>query len=422
MNMQYSRTGVSTTTAAVAVVLVIAVIAVGAYVGLNPGGNPANSSSASTSTSAIGQSSTTSHASGTTTSQSTGQAFTLTSAVTLTAGGSTFVNPIMQVWASAFHNTTTSGPGVITVNYASVGSGAGQNNLYSGTFAFAGSDAPVAGSKLANFTAKGGPLLQIPETLGGVAVFYNVPGMTNSTCSSNCEISLRFNGTVLAKIYLEQVIYWDDPAIVQLNPGVSIPHTAIVPVHRSDGSGTTYAFTDYLQRVYAGWNSSGVGQGTTVNWPTGELAGKGSSGVAGLVSQNPGAIGYADTYYAFKNKLAVGSVANSQGNYILPTLASITSAAADFSAQLATDPTHSIVNARGANSYPISTFTYLLAWKNQNNQGNAYAIATFFLWMVTSGQAYGPNLFYPSLPTSMVSIDQQLIAEINYQGQTFTAA
>ncbi len=389
------------------VVVVILIVAVGAlYVLTLPSGNPNTSTSTST----------------TTPTSSSSQTFTLTSPVTLTAGGSSFVNPIMQVWASAFHNTTSSSPGVITIQYASVGSGAGQNNLYAGTFAFAGSDAPVSESNLANFTAKGGPLLQIPETLGAVAIFYNIPGMTNSTCSSNCAIHLSLNGSIIAQIYLEQITYWDAAAITQLNPGITIPHTAIVPVHRSDGSGTTYAFTDYLRRVFAGWNSSGVGQGTTVNWPTGELAGKGSSGVAGLVSANPGAIGYADTYYAFTNNLVFAAVANSHGNFILPSLASVASAANDFSAQLATDPTHSIVNAPGANSYPISTFTYLLTWKNQSNENNAYTIATFFSWIVTSGQSYSPTRLYPALPASMVSIDQQLIAQINYQGQTFTSA
>ncbi len=403
--MQVFRRKAISTGVAAAVVVILIVAAGAAYYLISSGGGTTPSTTPSHSSSGSNTSS---------------QAFTLGSPVTITAGGSTFVNPVMQIWASGFHNTTTSGPGIITIQYASVGSGAGQNNLFAGTFAFAGSDAPVSGSKLANFTAKGGPLLQIPETLGAVAIFYNVPGMSNSTCSSNCAISLKLNGTVLAKIFLEQITYWDDASIVSLNPGVTIPHTAIVPVHRSDGSGTTYAFTDYLQRVYAGWNSSGVGQGTTVNWPTGELAGKGSSGVAGLVSANPGAIGYADTYYAFKNKLVVAAVANSHGNYEHPTLASITSAAADFSAQLSSDPTHSIVNAPGANSYPISTFTYLLVWKNQSNQANAYAMVTFFQWIVISGQAYSPALFYPALPSSMVSIDKLLIAQINYQGQTFT--
>ncbi len=402
----YERKAISTTILA-GVVVVILIVAIGAiYVlTLPPGGTNTSSSTITT-----------------TPTSSSSQSFTLTGPVTLTAGGSSFVNPVMQVWASAFHNTTISSQGVITIQYASVGSGAGQNNLFAGTFTFAGSDAPVSGSKLANFTTKGGPLLQIPETLGAVAIFYNIPGMTNSTCSSNCAIHLRFNGSVIAQIYLEQITYWDSAAITQLNPGVTIPHTAIVPVHRSDGSGTTYAFTDYLQRVYAGWNSSGVGQGTTVNWPTSELAGKGSSGVAGLVSANPGAIGYADTYYAFTNKLLFAAIANSQGNFILPSLASVTAAASDFSAKLATDPTHSIVNAPGAGSYPISTFTYLLTWKNQSNENTAYTIANFFSWIVTSGQSYSPALFYPALPASMVSIDQQLIAQINYQGQTFTGA
>jgi len=372
------RYGISRSTVAVTGIVLVLLLAAGLYYATNIGRQPNIQSS-------------------------TGR-FTLSTPVVLSAGGSTFVNPVMQVWASAYRNVTN---GMVSVNYQAIGSGAGQQGIFSGTFDFAGSDAPVKASQLANFTGK--TLLQIPETLGAVAIFYNIPGLTTS---------LRFTGTVLAQIFMQQITKWNDPAIASLNPGVSLPDQTIIVVHRADGSGTTFAFTTYLAKVYPDWASK-VGVGTSVKWPAGELGGKGSSGVAGVVSQNPYSIGYADYFYAVENNLAVAQIQNAAGNWVTPSLASITAAASDFASQIQQNATISIANAPGANSYPISTFTWLLVWKDQTDPAKAYAIAHFFWWIVTDGQKYGPPRYYPTLPQNVVQIDEGLIAQINVNGQTF---
>jgi len=345
------------------------------------------------------------------TSPSTNTSASLTYApLTLQAGGSSFVNPVMQVWASGFQDYTN---GVVKTNYQSIGSGAGITGILKGTFDYAGSDAPVSSSVSANYTAKNGPLLQIPETLGAVSLFYNIPGVT---------VSLNLTGPIIAKIYLQQITMWNDPAILAINPHVNqtkLAHT-IIPIHRSDGSGTTYALTNYFTKVSADWNASKKGFGTSVSWPaSGELGGKGSAGVAALVSQNLYTIGYADSYYAFSNKLLSAAIQNQAGVFVAPSLAGVSAAAAMFAAQLQSDPTTSITNAPGATSYPISTFTYLLVWQNQPNQGKGYDLGQFFWWIVTHGQSFGPALYYPALPSNVVAIDKSLIAKMNYNGASF---
>lgn len=329
--------------------------------------------------------------------------------IVISAGGSTFVNPIMQVWASAYHNLTASSQNPVSINYQPIGSSAGQQGLFTGTLDFAGSDAPVSTSQLAQYTSKGN-LLQIPEALGGVAIFYNIPGI---------NISLNLTGDIIAKIYEQKITRWNDQAIVQLNPSVTLPNQTIIPVHRSDGSGTTYALTSYLATQDPTWVST-IGVGTSVNWPTNELAGKGSSGVVGLVIQNKYSIGYADSYYAFSNHLLTANIRNSAGKFIQPTVASFVAAASQFADVLSKNITASIVNAPGQDSYPIATFTYLLVWQSQNDPNKGWAIANFFKWIVTDGQSYSEKLYFAPLPQSVVSVDLQLISSINYQGKTFT--
>jgi phosphate ABC transporter phosphate-binding protein len=262
-------------------------------------------------------------------------------------------------------------------------------------------------------TLNGKAIVQIPETLGAVVIFYNIPEVGN--------VSLKFTGAVLADIWSEKITMWNDPAITALNPGIALPDKPITPVHRSDGSGTTYAFTHYLSQVDPTWNST-IGVGLSVNWPTeNELASRGSAGVAGLVYATPYSIGYVDQYYAQHNNLPVAQVQNSAGNFITPTLASISSAASDFATQLSTDPTFTITNAPGATSYPISTFTYLLVWKDQTDYNMGYAIANFFWWIVHQGQPYAPVLYFPILPSNIVTIDEGLIKQINYNGQSLVS-
>lgn len=383
-----SRKAISTSVLAAVVVVILVVVVAGAYVLTTGTGGTTTSQTTSV-------------------SNQTGSTTTYPS-LTLQAGGSTFVNPVMQVWAVGFNEFTN---GAVSVNYQSLGSGAGISGVQSGTFVFAGSDAPHS-----NSTGSGGTLLNIPETLGAVAIFYNIPGVS---------VSLNLTGPIIAKIYLQQITSWNDPAITALNPHINstlLAHT-IVPVHRSDGSGTTYALTNYFTRVSSEWNASSKGFGTSVNWPTsGELAGKGSSGVAGLVQQTQYSVGYADSYYAFSNKIVAAAIENQAGRFLTPSLAGVTAAASAFSSQLQSNPAYSITNAPGAASYPISTFTYILVWQKQASQSQGFDTAHFLWWVVNQGQSYGPPLYYPQLPSSMVSIDEALIGQISYNGVPFISA
>ncbi|HXW37309.1 MAG TPA: phosphate ABC transporter substrate-binding protein PstS [Nitrososphaerales archaeon] len=324
-------------------------------------------------------------------------------AESLTAGGSSFVNPVMQEWIFGFTNLTK---GAVSINYATVGSGAGQQGLIQNIFAYAGSDAPL------NFTylddLKGQQVLTIPDTLGAVVVFYNIPTVGN--------VTLKMTGPILADIWDENLTMWNDPRLVALNPGIALPDQQILPVHRSDGSGTTYAFTSYLSDVDPTWNST-IGVGLSVNWPSNELSNKGSSGIATTVYETPYSIGYVDQYYAEQNKLSFAAIQNSAGNFILPNITTITDAANAFQTQLSSNPIFTIVNAPGADSYPLSTFSYLMAYAAQSNYGVGYAVASFFSYVVNQGQRFGPGLDFPELPASMVTIDNKLIDEMTYNGQ-----
>lgn len=406
--------GISTTIVALTVVLIVVIVAAAVYIAVNPGR-----------TTTVTQTTTKSN---TVTSVSTSVSTSVTTAtsvtstyypLTLQAGGSTFVNPLMQVWAQNFKLYTND---VVSINYQALGSGAGITGILTGTFMLAGSDAPVSASQLANYTANG-PLLQIPETLGGVAIFYNIPGVT---------VSLNFTGPVIAKIYLGEITRWNDNAIAALNPGCHtgsptcvLPGNTILPVHRSDGSGTTYALSNYFEKVSTDWNASFTGgcpcYGTSLSWPSFEIGAKGSSGVALYVQQNPYTIGYADSYYAFSNGLKAATIQNQAGVFLAPSLASIAAAANAFSTQVQANPTFAITNAPGASSYPISTFTYLFVWQRQGNQQQGYDIVQFLWWIVnpTQGQTYGPILYYPALPASVITIDQSLIQQITYNGVPF---
>jgi len=413
--MKLYKTGASGTTIGLVVVLVVVVVAAGAYIALNPGGGTTTITQTSTATStatSVATSVATSTATSTVTSVSTATSSTATYyPLTLQAGGSTFVNPIMQVWATSFNQYTNS---AVQTNYQAIGSGAGITGILKGTFEFAGSDAPVSNSQSANYTSVKGPLLTIPETLGGVAIFYNIPGVS---------VSLNLTGLIIAKIYLGQITTWNDPAIQALNPKTTLPGNTIVPVHRSDGSGTTYALTNYFEKVSKDWNASFTSgcpcYGTSISWPAFEIGAKGSGGVAAYVQQNTNTIGYADSYYAFSNKLTAAAVQNSAGHFLVPTIANIASAASDFSAQIQANPTFAITNAPGAASYPIATYTYILVWQKQTNQQQGYDTAHFLWWVVNQGQAFGPSLFYPTLPASVVTIDETIIAQMSYNGVPF---
>lgn len=408
--MNMNRNGVSSAIIGMAVVLVVVIIAFGAYVAMNSG---TATTVTKTTTNTVVTTATT--------------ATTATSAtfypLTLQAGGSTFVNPAMLVWLPSFNLYTN---GQVSVNYQAIGSGAGITGILRKTFEFAGSDAPVPLSQSSNYTQANGPLLQFPETLGGVAIFYNIPGVS---------ISLNLTGSIIAKIYIGTITKWNDSAITSLNQGCSyyghvgslhstctLPSNTIVPVHRSDGSGTTYALSNYFSKVDgAEWNATQASPhyGTSINWPNFEIAAKGSGGVASYVQQNPNTIGYADSYYAFTNGLKAAAVQNQAGQFLVPSLTNIAAAANAFSAQVQANPTFCITDAPGAGSYPIATFTYLIVWQNQTNQQAGYDTAQLFWWIVHQGQVYGPNLNYSALPSNVVSIDETIIQQIQYNGVPF---
>jgi phosphate transport system substrate-binding protein len=403
--MNIKKSGVSSSVIAMAVVLVVVVIAAAAYVALTPA---RNTTTTQTNTLTSTQTNTlTSTVISTVTTSPTMVWYPLT----IQAGGGTFVNPVMQVWATSFSQYTN---GQVLTNYQAIGSGAGITGILKRTFEFAGSDAPVSASQSANYTTQYGPLLQFPETLGGVAIFYNIPGVT---------VNLNLTGPIVADIYLGKITTWNSPSIQALNPKVVLPASTILPVHRSDGSGTTYALTNYFEKVSADWNASFASgcpcYGTSVSWPSFEIGAKGSAGVAAYVLQNPDTIGYADSYYAFANNLKAAAIENLAGQFLVPSLTDISAAAAAFSAQVQANPTFTITNAPGTGSYAIATFTYLLVWQNQVNQQQGYDTAQFFWWIVNQGQAYGPQLYYPKLPSNVVTIDQSIIQKIQYNGVPF---
>jgi phosphate transport system substrate-binding protein len=314
----------------------------------------------------------------------------------------------MQIWIYVYQEETNA---KVTINYEPMGSGAGISGIFGGLYDFAGSDAPVSQSYL-NANASGRTLLQIPETLGGVAIFYSIPGVRQS---------LNLTGSVLESIFDQNITKWNDPRITALNPGISLPDDTIVVVHRSDGSGTTFALTTYFSKIDPAW-AKRIGVGTFVdfpNTPNPELSAKGSGGVAALVNETAYSIGYADTYYAFSNDLTTAAIQNSAGVFLKPSIANVAAAAAAFSTQLQSNATFSITDAPGAASYPISTFTYLLVFAHQTDPAKADAIATFFWYIIHQGQSEGPKLQYPELPSEIVTNDEALLRQITYNGQSY---
>ncbi len=302
--------------------------------------------------------------------------------VKINGAGATFPNIIYQDWMLKYNQSHSE----LQLNYQSIGSGGGIRQFSDGTVDFGGSDAPMTDSAIAAIQAN---VLHIPTVLGAIVITYNVPGVTQQ---------LKFTSDVIADIFLGKVTKWNDPRLASANPGVSLPASDIVVVHRSDGSGTTFGFTDYLTKVSPEWSQK-VGKGTSVNWPVG-LGGKGSEGVSATVGQTPGAIGYVELGYATSNKLPFGQVKNSAGKMIAPTLDAVTAAAAGALAKLgpSTDFRVSLTNPDGADAYPIATMTWLLLHKNYSDHAKAKALVEFVWWAETEGQARAPELGYAPLP------------------------
>ncbi|MGA8743139.1 MAG: phosphate ABC transporter substrate-binding protein PstS [Terracidiphilus sp.] len=300
----------------------------------------------------------------------------------LTAAGATFPYPMYSKW---FAEYSAAHPGV-EINYASIGSGGGIAQVTKGTVDFGASDMPMTDEMLASSPVK---LIHIPTVLGADVPAFNVSGVTD----------LRFSGDVLADIFLGKITNWNDARIAKDNPGVKLPDQKIIVVHRSDGSGTTFIWTDYLSKVSKEW-ATGPGKGTSVAWPVG-VGGKGNENVAGLVRQLPGAIGYIELIYALQNHISFASVKNVAGNYIKASIEGVTEAAASVK-QMPADYRVSITNAPGANAYPISSFTYLLVPVKGTNQANRAVLKDLLSWMLKTGQSQAPSLSYAPLPDSLI--------------------
>ena len=301
---------------------------------------------------------------------------------TVNGAGATFPNPMYQKWFSEYHKAHPD----IQFNYQSIGSGGGIRQVLAQTVDFGASDGPMTDEQLSQAKTK---ILHIPTVMGAVVPAYNVPGVSGE---------LKFTPEVLAGIFLGKITTWNDPAIAKANPGVSLPNQSIIVVHRSDGSGTSYIFTDYLSKVSSEWQN-GPGKGTSVKWPVG-LGGKGNEGVAGMIRQMQGGIGYIELIYAVQNKIDYGSVKNAGGAFVKASLESVTAAAASVKSMPA-DFRVSITNAPGKDAYPISSFTWLLIPEKSKEAAKGKILADFLTWMVDDGQKMTAELTYAPLPGSV---------------------
>lgn len=333
--------------------------------------------------------------------QTSGQSYTITGA------GSTFVFPLMDTWRVEYNKIHQN----IQLNYQSIGSGAGIKLLEQKSVDFAASDAPLSTSD----QQKAPGVLTIPDSIGGITITYNIPGV---------DKGLKLTGPVIAQIFMGNITSWNDPAIVNLNPGMTLPDQKMIIAHRSDGSGTTYAFTDYLSKVSPDWKTK-VGQGKTVPWPVG-TGGSGNAGVANIVKTTPYAIGYVELAYVFQNKMTYAFVQNADGNsFVEPTLDTVAADAAAAGGNLpAADGDWSqvsIVNQPGSNSYPISTLTYVMVYKDLSTvtgetQDKSNEVLNFLNYIIHDGQQYAVGLLYVPLPDSIKKIDEAGLAQVTFNG------
>jgi phosphate transport system substrate-binding protein len=313
---------------------------------------------------------------------------------TLNGAGATFPNPIYSKWFSEYNKLHPD----VQINYQSIGSGGGIRQVLNGTVDFGASDGPMSDEQLSQSKTK---ILHIPTVMGAVVPAYNIPGITGE---------IKFTPEVLAGIFLQKITNWNDPALAKANPGVNFPNHPIIVIYRSDGSGTTFIFTDYLSKVSKDW-ANGVGKGTSVKWPVG-MGGKGNEGVAGQVRQLEGSIGYVELIYAVQNKITYGSVRNAAGNFVTASLDGVTEAAASAKTMPA-DFRVSITNAPGKTAYPISSFTWLLIPTPAKDPKKGKIIADFLDWMVTDGQKMTSQLSYAPLPDSVVEKVKAAIKQVH---------
>ncbi|MGB0108308.1 MAG: phosphate ABC transporter substrate-binding protein PstS [Terriglobales bacterium] len=311
----------------------------------------------------------------------------------LNGAGATFPYPMYSKWFSGYNKLHPD----VQINYQSIGSGGGIRQVLNGTVDFGASDGPMTDEQLKEAKTK---ILHIPTVLGADVPAYNVPGVSGE---------LKFTPEALAGIFLGKIQKWNDPAIAQVNPGVNLPNQSIIVIHRSDGSGTTYIFTDYLSKISKEWDAT-VGKGTSVKWPVG-LGGKGNEGVAGQIRQLQGSIGYVELIYAAENKITYGSVRNAAGNFVKASLDTVTEAAAS-SPKMPADFRVSITNAPGKTAYPISSFTWLLIPVQAKDPKKGKIIADFLNWMVTDGQKMTSQLSYAPLPQNVVEKVKAAIKQV----------
>jgi phosphate transport system substrate-binding protein len=312
----------------------------------------------------------------------------------INGAGATFPYPIYSKWFAEYNKLHPN----IQINYQSIGSGGGIQQITKQTVFFGATDGPMNDEQL---KAAPGRLLHFPTVLGGVVPVYNVP---------NLKGELKFSGPLLADIYLGKITKWNDPAIAKLNPGVTLPATDITVTHRAEGSGTTYIFVDFLSKVSPEFKTK-VGVNTAVNWPTG-VGGRGNEGVSGLVTQTPGSIGYVELIYALQNKIAYGSVLNAAGEQVKASVQTVTAAAASAAANMPADFRVSITNAPGKGVYPISSFTWILLYEEPQDKVQGKAMNDFMKWAYTDGQKYCADLGYAPLPDNVVKLVTAALAKI----------
>lgn len=316
----------------------------------------------------------------------------------IVGAGSTFDNPF---FSRAFYQYSSDHPDV-SVNYQSIGSGAGIQQFTARTVDFGATDVPLNANEMKAAEAANGPVVEFPVTLGGEAIAYNVQG---------APAHLKLSASVLADIFLGKITNWNDPAIGALNAGANLPDLPIVVVHRADASGTTYIFTDYLAHVSAQWKSQ-VGTSKSVPWPAQSSVGaKGNEGVAGQIQNTPGAIGYIELAYALENDIPYAQIQNKAGNFVLPSLDSVRAAAA---AKPEVSPSDfSIVDETGAQSYPICGYSWVILWRNQADPQRGKQLGDLFDWLVTSGQSYAVTVKYVALPENVQSVAQKALATLH---------
>jgi phosphate transport system substrate-binding protein len=314
--------------------------------------------------------------------------------VQINGAGATFPYPIYSKWFAEYNKLHPN----VEINYQSIGSGGGIRQITNNTVFFGATDGPMTNEQQLAAPSK---ILHFPTVLGADVPVYNIP---------NVNAELKFTGPVLADIFLGKITRWNDPAITKLNSGVNLPGTDITVIHRSDASGTSYIWVDYLAKVSPEWKTK-VGVATAVNWPVG-LGGKGNEGVAGLVTQTPGSIGYVELIYALQNKISYGSVQNMAGEFMKASEASVTAAAAGAAARMPADFRVSITNAEGQGVYPVSSFTWLLLYENPKDKAQSKIMVDFMKWALTDGQKFAGSLGYAPLPEAVVKLEMAALQKV----------